>query len=530
MARYGVDFGTSNSLIALNHMDHRGIEDARVVEFEPHVTTLPSVVYVSDQKLLAGKRAVEQILKDRAERREKTQLVSELKLMLDEKKSDEALIGKHPYALSDMIAALLRDMRAEAERVFVGQRVSGAVVGVPIQYDDRCKDVMFKALVKGGFYQSIGEAVANTDFVPEPIAVALDYGVNIQEPQRVMVFDFGGGTLDVSILDLARGGTGRYPHSVLYKGGLRLGGERLTRLLFENCFIKKHGAFNLIQDLGLPGSISERDLYRAVSNDIYGYDLIQEIEKAKIRLSQQNEFEMNLVRYDDRERRRLHVQGLRITRGDLENAIQTQLDAIRKLLSEVLGSVPLRSIDRVLMAGGSSMMPCIQRLLLDICGQRKVVIQQKSDMLESVVRGLALAGRSDVEPANVLYDDITDSSYGLWDDLNNEVAVILPKGTKFKDARLDQLSLQGKSGNFRSVQESASQVTLQVYQDNEPIGEITLDNAGSGRYKIFFSMDEGKGYLVVEIYDRRTGKWLQNPYRRIKIRQNSNLRRWSSGA
>lgn len=179
--------------------------------------------------------------------------------------------GGKSYAGVDLIAAILKVLRLKAEKSAKELEIdmSGVVMGVPVQYGDIQKNVLKKALVKAGFYDNFEEADKKTEFVSEPIAVAVHYGLNLKNDKTVMVFDFGGGTLDIAIVNLKKQiGTDKlHPHETISKERITLGGEELTRLFFINSFCdkSKYGTKRIAAEFGFDRNLSAEQLWEKLS-------------------------------------------------------------------------------------------------------------------------------------------------------------------------------------------------------------------------------------------------------------------------
>ena len=215
-------------------------------------------------------------------------------------------------------------------------------------------------------------------------------------------------------------------------------------------------------------------------------------------------------------------------RDDFVNAIDEQLDKIQKLIDDCLEAGNITDpfdIDRVILAGGSSMIPAVQDILVDKFGSNRVashslttdpVISEykgnyakESEVLTSIVRGLAMVGCREKS----LIDDIVDSDYGVWDAVNNDFIQIIQRGTYVKQTKLDKISKQGIFEDVQCIDENVSTVNVEVYQNNitglHKLGTINIPNPGGKKYRIYMQVDKKKGTLEVTIYDTVKQRWIE---------------------
>lgn len=510
--KYGIDFGTTNSSIALRslHPQIGLITDCFEVDPNGYLRkTLPSAVaFDKNGEPILGEKRINAI------RDENTQLVRKIKWELTNP-NFSVEVNENSYQAKDIVALIFKRLRERAMRNTVVP-IDGVVLGVPVGFRKDQKGAILKALVEAGFYHSHKEAVAKTEFVSEPIAVALHYGTKIKDLSRIMVFDFGGGTLDLTIMDLKIIGNKTeldpgISDEVLSKSGLYLGGETFTRLFFERVILSKYGLYKMAADLGIERVNNEDELWEAMEKSESGRLLIKELDSTKITLSYEEHVDFYF------KHRSLEINEI-ITRRDFEKAISPELPRIKELIFKCLRENTTKSaftpenVDMVLMAGGSSLIPVIQEMVIDIFGRERVQIDDREETLTCIARGLAVAGCQD-ESRKQKFLDIVESDYGIWDEINNNIEIILPRNTRVKDTNIDRLLLQGYSQQFKTVSKKPTYIRFQVYQDENPIGTIEApisSNGKEGKFEIFFSIDEKKGWLVIDIYDRMKGDWMDD--------------------
>lgn len=179
--KYGIDFGTTNSSIAIRFVGDDRQEHTLVVDVKDTLPreTIPSVVLVDDRgNIVAGEDALNQYTQGAGNRRNQ-RFIKKIKLDLETKGSKlEYDINGRKVSGVDLIAAILKVLRLKAEKAADELEIetSGVVLGVPVQYGDIQKNVLKQALFKAGFYRTMQEAERNTEFVSEPVAVAVHYG------------------------------------------------------------------------------------------------------------------------------------------------------------------------------------------------------------------------------------------------------------------------------------------------------------------------------------------------------------------
>lgn len=543
--KYAIDFGTTNSSIALRVRNFRTkkdttricmIEEEDIVKGTIEVPTMPSVIYVDENtdfedvdSLVVGRDAKAKFAHSNAKHKE---LIREIKMrcldkadIVDELQSEENGI----LPVSTLIAAILKKLKffADIQAENLGMQPRGVVMGVPVGFSDPAKGLLLKSLVRAGFYQDTREAQELTEFVKEPIAVAVAYGLEVAERgRRVMVFDFGGGTLDVAILELNPGGTAdsdsKLPHEELANGRISLAGEAFTRVLFSKVvFPRYRGEMKrYAKKLGLePGDSVIDSWQNKMPKTDAGYELQEKLEELKWKLS------------DDRENRfyflgpaGVELEEDIIKREEFEKALRENGDfeKIEGLVKECLNSANLEpyDIDDVLLAGGSSLIPSVQELLREDlhfsnkvhgCTIRNAVSR---DVLTSIVSGLAVYACVDEAKQRKLVENIVDHDYGVWDDGQEKVSVILKSGTRYKDTQYNEAMAEGGCyKDYRAIGTGGAdtRITLKVYEkgrrrDDIPLGSIDFSRQ-EGQYRIFMKMDDKSGRLVVDIYDKVRLEW-----------------------
>lgn len=528
--KYGIDFGTTNSSIAIRFVGDDKQEHTLVVDVKDTLPreTIPSVV-LADVKgnIVAGEDALNQYTQG-AGNRNNQRFIKKIKLDLENKgsKLDYNINGKIVSGV-DLIAAILRVLRLKAEKAADELEIetSGVVLGVPVQYGDIQKNVLKQALVKAGFYRNMQEAERNTEFVSEPIAVAVHYGLNLKHDTTVMVFDFGGGTLDLAIVNLKNqvGVDKLHPHETISKERITLGGEELTRLFFINsfCDTRKYGVKRIGSEFGFGTNLTPEKLWEKLLQCEDGIRFIAEVEKCKCDLSKASRYKFSFIG------RNIQLEEQTFYREDFSKAIEDKLDEIDDLIEMCLENGNVQDpydIDHVILAGGSSMIPAVQNLLVDKFGNNRVSSKltendtliknfkknkaTESEVLTSIVRGLSMVGCKDES----LIDDTVESDYGVWDSVENEFIPIVRKGILVKKTVLDRITHQGIYEDVECLDKNVSSVEIKVYQKNltgeHRLGTINIPNPGGKKYRIYMQVDKKKGTLEVIIFDIVQQRWI----------------------
>lgn len=528
--KYGIDFGTTNSSIAIRFVGDDKLEHTLVVDVKDTLPreTIPSVMLADDKgAIVAGEDALNQYTQGIGNRKGQ-RFIKQIKLDLENKGSKlEYNINGKKVSGVDMIAAILKALRLKAEKVADELEIDteGVVMGVPVQYGDIQKNVLKQALVKAGFYSDFEEADDKTEFVSEPIAVAVHYGLNLKHDTTVMVFDFGGGTLDLAIVNLKNqvGVDRLHPHETISKERITLGGEELTRLFFVNsfCDIKKYGTKRIGSEFGFGTNLTPEKLWDRLLQCEDGIRFITAIEKCKCDLSKANKYKFSFIG------RNIQLEEQTFYRDDFANAIENKLDEIDDLIELCLENGNIQDpfdIDYVILAGGSSMIPAVQNLLVDKFGPNRVssklsendnVVKNmkrnkatESEVLTSIVRGLAMVGCKD---ESLIYDTV-DSDYGVWDSVENEFIPIVEKGILVKKTIVDRITQHGICEDVECQDKNVSSVEIKVYQRNitgeHRLGTINIPNPGGKKYRIFMQIDKKKGTLEVIIFDIVQQRWI----------------------
>lgn len=461
----GIDLGTTNSCMAVME----GGEPAVIPSAEGGRTT-PSVVGFSKN----GERLVGQLAKRQVVANPDRSMVSVKRVMGTNHKS--SIDGKE-YTPPEISAMILRKMKADAE-AYLGEKVEKAVVTVPAYFTDAQRQATKDAGVIAGL-----EVLR---IINEPTAAALAYGLEKSDAQTVLVFDLGGGTFDVSILEL---GDGVFEVKAT-SGNNHLGGddfdERISKWLVEN-FRKEHGV-----DLSKDRMALQR--------------LKEAAEKAKIELSGMVSTNINLPFITAFEGEPLHLD-MTLTRAKFEELTAELVEATVGPTKRALSDAGLEAgkIDRVILVGGSTRIPAVQEAVKKITGQEpyKGVNPDEVVAIGAAIQGGVLMG----EVKDIVLLDVTPLSLGI-ETLGGVFTKIIERNTTIPTSKKQIFSTA--ADNQPSVEIHVLQGERQMAADNVTLGRFHLDGIppaprGIPQIEVAFDID-ANGIVNVSAKDLGTGK------------------------
>ncbi len=439
---YGVDFGTTNSTICL--VDNGKVRKLQIDQKAPDPSILRSVIYVnSDFEFLFGSEAVSKYLEDVAsgkgtvkrvietgkkikiasdaglsgvkpdkwvdeiweiEEFEGGRLLQTLKSALSSNVVSHMTIFGKEMPLEEVIAIFLKEMKTRADKL-TGMTINKAVIGRPVEYVGHNNALAVERMTKAAHLAGFEEV----EFEYEPVGAAYDYASSTKAKQTVLVFDFGGGTLDISVFRLPE-------RQISVNTGLPIGGDYFNSKIFMEKLAKYFGSKTKygLQQLPLPRHIfnylqswykisllknvdftKSMENFRSLNSDPktmdaleslvdnnLGFAIYEEVERVKKQLSQTNEEEYKF------NAKAISIQEL-ITRNAFEKIIADDIKNINQLISDSLKKANLKvsDIDSVVTTGGSSLIPVVRNLLEKIFGKDKL---SQTDTFTSVASGLAL--------------------------------------------------------------------------------------------------------------------------------------------
>ncbi|MBI3978969.1 MAG: Hsp70 family protein [Chloroflexi bacterium] len=420
----GIDLGTTYSLVATVEQGRPRIIDDKGERL------IPSVVGFSSQgELLVGTPARNQYVL------EPENTVRSIKRKMGS--GEKVTLAGHEYSPPEISAFILRKLKQMAERD-LGRQVERAVITVPAYFTDAARQATKDAGEIAGF------EVAR--IINEPTAAALAYGLNRQDDQKVTVYDLGGGTFDVSVVDLSQGVIEvRASH-----GNTHLGGDDFDELIVQhvaNLFQAEHG-IDLRQD--------RRALAR----------LTRAAERAKITLSDFPYARITEEYIVRQELRPLHLD-VELSRDDFENMIRPLIHSTMESVDRAMKDAGLRpkDIEKLLLVGGSTRIPLVRQMLALHLGQEPHAEVHPD---EAVALGAAIqAAIIEGEPIEAVLVDVAPHSLGietvnvvLGHLLTDRYTVLIPRNTTVPCSKAD---------SFYTLTPEQDRVRIKVFQGEESV-------------------------------------------------------------
>lgn len=473
----GIDLGTTNSVVAVME----GGKPTVIANAEGARTT-PSIVGFSK----TGERLVGQLAKRQAILNPDKTIASIKRHMGEDYK---VKIDDKNYTPQEISSMILRKLADDASS-YLGEKVTSAVITVPAYFNDAQRQATKDA-----------GKIAGLDvlrIVNEPTAAALAYGLEKEKPEKVLVFDLGGGTFDVSILEIGDG-----VHEVLSTSGdTHLGGddfdEKVMNWLCDE--FKKAEGIDLRNDKQAMQRIKEA------------------AEKAKCELSSVVETNINLPFITADANGPKHLD-LSLTRAKFEDLSHDLLDRCKKPVEQALKDAGLSKgdIDEVVLVGGSTRIPAVQTLVKDYTGKDP---NQSVNPDEVVAVGAAIqAGVLAGEVKDIVLLDVTPLTLGI-ETLGSVATPLVPRNTTIPVS---------KSQVFSTAENNQTAVDIHVLQgerpmakDNKSLGMFRLDGIppamrGLPQIEVTFDID-ANGIVNVSAKDKATNK-----EQKITITNSSNL-------
>ncbi|MBQ3704948.1 MAG: molecular chaperone DnaK [Clostridia bacterium] len=461
----GIDLGTTNSCVAFMENGH-----ATVIPNVEGGRTTPSVV--------AFTRSGERLVGQSAKRQAVTNAARTFSSVKREMGSDKSYrVDGKDYRPQELSAMILRKLKEDAEK-YIGESVTDAVITVPAYFTDAQRQATKDAgTIAGLNVQRI---------INEPTSAALAYGFDRMDPRKVMVYDLGGGTFDVSILEIGHD----MIEVIATAGNNHLGGDDFDQCVVGfllDAFRKEHG-----MDLSKDPMAMQR--------------LNEAAEKAKIELSSAKETTINLPFLAQTAKGPLHLE-TSLTRARFEELTAHLVEATRGPVQQSLQDAGLSpgEIDRVLLVGGSTRIPAVQEAVRKMMGREP---SRDINPDECVAMGACLQGGVLTGAVNsLLLIDVTPLSLGI-ETLGDNFAQIIPRNTPLPCHHSQVFTT---AANFQtSVEINVLQGERGTASGNRSLGKFRLDGIhralrGIPQIEVTFTIDTN-GIVQVTARDLGTNR------------------------
>jgi len=484
----GIDLGTTNSAVAYMVAGKPDV----IASTEGNRTT-PSVVAINKK----GERLVGQIAQRQRVTNAKNTIYG-VKRLIGRKFSDKEIqrdidimpyeivkkgtgvavtMGDKDYTPEEVSAMILSKLKADAE-AFLGEKVTEAVITVPAYFNDSQRQATKDAGKIAGLEVK--------RIINEPTAAALAYGLEKHKEEKIVVFDLGGGTFDVSVLEL---GDGVFEVKST-NGDTHLGGED-----FDNRIVN-HFLDVFKQNEGIDLKSDKAAMQR----------LKDEAEKAKKELSTTNETEINLPFLTADADGPKHFE-YKLTRSKLEELVRELIDGVADPVNKALKDAGLKAkdIDEIVLVGGMTRMPAVVEKVKEIFGKDplKGVNPDEVVAIGAAIQGGVLAG--DVK--DVLLLDVTPLSLGI-ETMGGVATKLITRNTTVPTSKSETFSTA--ADNQPQVEIHVTQGEREMAADNKSLGRFTLDGIapaprGIPQIEVTFNID-ANGILHVTAKDKGTGK------------------------
>ncbi len=463
----GIDLGTTNSCVAVME----GGQPTVIANAEGSRTTPSVVAFTKSGERIVGESAKRQAVtnSDKTISSIKRHMGTDFRVTIDDKK----------YTPQEISAMILQKLKADAE-AYLGEKVTEAVITVPAYFNDAQRQATKDA-----------GKIAGLDvkrIINEPTAAALAYGLDNEKEQKIMVYDLGGGTFDVSIIDIGDG----VIEVLATNGDTRLGGddfdERITRYLIDE-FKKQEGI-----DLGLDKMALQR--------------LKEAAEKAKKELSASTTTNINLPFITANADGPKHLD-INLTRAKFEELTHDLIERTATPVQNALRDAGLTPSDlsKVLLVGGSTRIPAVQEKVRMLTGHEpnKSLNPDECVALGASIQGGKLAG--DAGAGDILLLDVTPLSLSI-ETMGGVATRLIERNTTIPTKKSQVFSTA--ADNQTAVDINVVQGERQFARDNKSLGQFRLDGIpparrGVPQIEVTFDID-ANGIVNVSAKDLGTGR------------------------
>lgn len=485
----GIDLGTTNSCMAVvTGGEGRVLENAEGARTTPSIAALSKnseravgvtakrqAITNPDNTIYSAKRLIGRRFSDAEVQRDKALLSYEIREARNG--GVEIKFGGEWLAPQQVSAMVLGKLKADAE-ARLGEKVTDAVITVPAYFDDSQRKATKEAGEIAGFNVR--------RIINEPTAAALAYGLEKKKDEQIVVYDFGGGTFDVSVLDVSKDTV-----EVKATGGdTHLGGDDVDQKIIGWIVdeFKKQEGIDLAKDRLALQRIRDA------------------AERAKIELSTATETEVNLPFMTSGAEGPKHLE-LKLSRAKLEELVHEELLRAEKIVQQVVkdAGFELKDINEVVLVGGQTRMPAVQASVKKLFGKEPHVGINPDEV---VAVGAAIQGgilQGDVK--DVLLLDVTPLSFGI-ETLGSVMTPLIERNTTIPVSRTQVFSTA--SDNQPQVEIHVLQGERSMAKDNKTLGRFILDGLppsprGIPQIEVSFDID-ANGILTVKAKDKATGK------------------------
>jgi len=445
----GIDLGTSNSAASVLQAGKPVIVPSAEGATQ-YGKAFPSVVaFTKDGQQLVGEPARRQAVSNP----KGTISAAKRKMGSDYK----YIINDKEYSPQQISAAILQKIKRDAES-FVGEKIGKAVITVPAYFDDNQRQATKDAGTIAGLQV--------VRIVNEPTAASLAYGLDKgDKDMKILVFDLGGGTLDVTVMDFSDGVFEVKSTS----GDTQLGGTDMDEALMKHImeeFKNKEGI-----DLSEDDTAMQR--------------LREAAEKAKIELSTMTETDINQPFITQKDGNPVHLE-MKLTRAKLEDLLDPIVKRCKAPIENAMSDAKLKSedIDKIVLVGGPTRMPIIQKFVEDFVGKK---VERGVDPMECVAQGAAIqAGVLAGEVKDILLLDVTPLTLGI-ETLGSVFTKLIERNTTIPTK---------KSQVFSTAADNQPAVTIRIGQGERPMFN---DNKVLGQFDLVGIPPAAKGVPQIEV-------------------------------